>query len=182
VESHYGREGDCFLIEIRLRDIRQLYNSLDPAPFLEKDLDKDAEDYIVDSVRDFPLPAPLKLIFHLPGPEQSATPALLAEAVHHYFRYRTDTAARQLKYTLQQGRISLAIGVSFLCLCVVASELIHVLSDGVAARIFREGLLICGWVAMWKPLQIFLYDWWPVRYMKRIYAKLSAVPIEVRWE
>jgi len=23
----------------------------------------------------------------------------------------------------------------------------------------REGLTICGWVAMWRPLEIFLYSW-----------------------
>jgi hypothetical protein len=32
---------------------------------------------------------------------------------------------------------------------------------------------------MWRPLDIYLYRWWPVREMGRIYRKLSAIPIEV---
>ena len=35
----YRCEGDTYLIEIRLRELRQLFNTLDPAPFHEKDLE-----------------------------------------------------------------------------------------------------------------------------------------------
>ena len=34
-------------IELRLRRIEQLFDSFDPAPFHEKDLDRDAEEFIV---------------------------------------------------------------------------------------------------------------------------------------
>lgn len=39
--------------------------------------------------------------------------------------------------------------------------------------------MISGWVAMWRPIQIFLYDWWPVRNLQRLYDKLSRAPIDV---
>lgn len=48
-------------IELRLRHVNQLFNSLDPAPFYEQDLDTDAEEFIVGwarhvaTARDFPL-------------------------------------------------------------------------------------------------------------------------------
>jgi len=32
---------------------------------------------------------------------------------------------------------------------------------------------------MWRPMQIYLYDWWPVRRRRRIYEKLSHMPVEV---
>ena len=38
-------------------------------------------------------------------------------------------------------------------------------------------MLIAGWVAMWRPLEIFLYDWWPIRRRIRVLGKLSAMPI-----
>jgi hypothetical protein len=41
-------------------------------------------------------------------------------------------------------------------------------------------MLIAGWVAMWRPLQIFLYDWWPLRRRNRVFGKLSAMPVLVR--
>ena len=34
-------------------------------------------------------------------------------------------------------------------------------------------------VAMWRPMQIYLYDWWPLLRRSRIYAKLSHMPVEV---
>jgi hypothetical protein len=43
----------------------------------------------------------------------------------------------------------------------------------------RESLTIAGWVAMWRPMQTYLYDWWPVRRRSCIYTKLSHMPVEV---
>jgi len=37
-----------------------------------------------------------------------------------------------------------------------------------------------GWVAMWKPLEILLYDWWPVLRDIRLYRRISELPVEVR--
>jgi hypothetical protein len=42
-----------------------------------------------------------------------------------------------------------------------------------------ESLTIVGWVAMWRPLQIFLYDWWPLQRQIRLYQKLSSAHIQV---
>jgi len=47
------------------------------------------------------------------------------------------------------------------------------------AEVFRESLLIGGWVAMWRPLEIFLYDWWPIRAEVRLYDRLAAMPVRV---
>ena len=72
ITSHYRREGEFSLIEIRLGAVQQLFNSFDPSPFHEKDLDADAEDYIVGAVRELPLKTPLKLVFYLPRDELAA--------------------------------------------------------------------------------------------------------------
>jgi hypothetical protein len=46
--------------------------------------------------------------------------------------------------------------------------------------ILRESFLIGGWVAMWRPLEIFLYDWWPIRAEVRLYDRLSAMPVRIK--
>jgi hypothetical protein len=33
---------------------------------------------------------------------------------------------------------------------------------------------------MWRPLEIFLYDWPPIRHRARLFAKLAEVPVTVR--
>jgi len=43
----------------------------------------------------------------------------------------------------------------------------------------REGLTIIGWVAMWRPIEIFLYDWWPIDHRRRVYLSLGRAHIAV---
>jgi hypothetical protein len=45
--------------------------------------------------------------------------------------------------------------------------------------LLRESLVIAGWVAMWRPMEIYLYEWWPLRRRRRVYQKLSRIPLEV---
>lgn len=176
----YNREGDAYLIEVALTHPRQLFNSLDPSPFIEKDLDDNAEAYIVDSVREFSLSTPLKLVFYMPAAEQAAMGNSLAEAVHNYFAYKEDLAGKELRFTIRQGRTALFIGVAFLMFCLTLRQGVSVLETSVWSDILAEGLLISGWVAMWRPIDIFIYTWWPTLRMRRVYQKLRNMPIELR--
>lgn len=170
------------LIEIRLNELRQLFNSLDPAPFRTKDLDAKAEEYIVDSMQELRLDTPVTLVVHLPqaacnDPDTKSVP----EAIHNYFAYRANIAAMELHLVLRQGRIALLIGLGFLFLCIVVQHFINALGHSdLIWLILEEGFLISGWVAMWKPLQVFLYDWWPIRARRQIYEKLARISVEVR--
>jgi hypothetical protein len=168
-------------IEIRLGRPQQLFNSFDPSPFHERDLDEDAEAYIVDSVDEFPLQKRLRLIIHLPA-DQLPTGNMpdLPQAIHNYFGYRLHESRRRLRLFFREGRIALLIGLAFLFACIVLREFAFALGRGAVAEIAQEGLLIVGWVAMWRPLEIFLYDWRPIRRRCQVFAKLSEIPVIVR--
>ena len=81
---------------------------------------------------------------------------------------------------MRVGRTSLLIGLVFLAASMVSGQ---ILADALAewrfARILTESLLIGGWVAMWRPLEVFLYDWWPVRDEARLFDRLSAMPVRL---
>jgi hypothetical protein len=81
---------------------------------------------------------------------------------------------------MQDGRRSLLIGVAFLAACLTASRLLFGVGSGAFSSVGRESLTIGGWVAMWRPLGIYLYDWWPLLRRQRILKKLSQMPVEVR--
>lgn len=49
--SRYRRHGGSLPIEMKLYTLAQLFNSPDPSPFFEKDRNRDAETYIVDTAR-----------------------------------------------------------------------------------------------------------------------------------
>ncbi|MGB8275291.1 MAG: hypothetical protein WCF16_08510 [Alphaproteobacteria bacterium] len=180
-ELPYRKEDGVTLIEMRLTTVQQLFNSLDPTPFPEKDLDAEAETYVVSSVREWPLGTPLKLVFHLPARAIGAgETAGLPDAIHNYFAYRLTAARRDLKFQMEMGRIAFLIGLAFLVVCVGLRQIIATFGSGVIYDIVAESLLILGWVAMWRPIQMFLYDWWPLKRACAIYAKLMTIPVEVR--
>lgn len=175
--SAYRREGATWLIEIRLREARQLFHHLDPAPFREKDLDPAAEAYIEDAVREIGPREECKLVVHLPDEERASTDArTLPEAVSHYFEYRAGQAQVELRRLLGRGVVSLAIGLSFMFACLTLRRwLTTVGSTGV----FAEGLLLIGWVALWRPVEIFLYDWWPIRRQQKRFESIARMPVEI---
>lgn len=177
----YRSEGGIYLIELSLRRLPQLFNSLDPSPFHEKDLDPDAEAYLVGAARELGYKAPIKLVIHLPADELTwADKTRVGDAIHNYFGYRRRTVQRDLRLSFRRGRISLAIGLMSLIVCMALRELVLALPSEAFSRAIAEGLMILGWVAMWGPLQIFLYDWWPMAQTARVLQRLSQVPIELR--
>jgi hypothetical protein len=168
-------------IEIRLSRPQQLFNSLDPSPFHERDLDQDAEDYLVDSADEFPLKKPLTLVIHIPADQlpPGSMPGL-GQAIHNYFEYRMNETLRRLKFFFRDGRIALMVALVFLFGCILLRQVALAVSHGLASQIVDEGLYIVGWVAMWRPLEIFLYDWRPIWHRYQLFAKLSRIPVVVR--
>ena len=168
-------------IELNLREVGQLFNTMDPAPFPEKDLDGDAEEFIVSWVKEFPLGEPVALVVHLnefPAAQNPQT--VIEQGVHHYFAYRARLNRMEFGQLLKEGQKSLIIGVLFLAACLTVGHAIGGESSGTFRSIAQESLTIAGWVAMWRPMQIYLYDWWPLRRLGRLYDKLSRMTVEVR--
>jgi hypothetical protein len=86
---------------------------------------------------------------------------------------------REFRLLLRRGHSVLAIGLFFLTSCLFLSGLVVKLSPPALAEIFHEGLIIVGWVAMWKPLEIYLYDWWPVRKECRDLQRLARMRVRL---
>ena len=167
-------------IELRLRELSQLFNSMDPTPFHHKDLDPNAEEFIESWALEFPPESRFHITIHLERwPPEGDPTALVTEAVHNYFGYKGELARRELNQLLKHGRMSLVIGVSFLAVCLLIADVTARLATGTFLTIVRESLTIGGWVAMWRPLQIFLYDWWPLRRRGRVYHNLSRAQIRI---
>jgi hypothetical protein len=81
-----GTPGQPNKIEINLNRLPQLFNSFDPSPFHERDLDRDAEDYIIGSAEELSRQHPLSLVIHLPADQIPASGlADLSKAIHNYF-------------------------------------------------------------------------------------------------
>jgi hypothetical protein len=170
------------LIEIRVDRLAQLFHTLDPFPFREKDLDQDAEEYIVSWARELPDRRPVRIAVHIPdGDTSDAHFKELNEAFHRYFAGRAVAAQHDLNELFRVGRRSLAIGIPILVACFISARLAAgYLSEYPVQRLVEESLLILGWVANWRPLEIFLYDWWPLARRRDLYRRLAAAAVELR--
>lgn len=170
---------DAVAVELRLDRVSRLYNSLDPAPFNEKELETAADDYIVGSAEDAGS-RPIRLFIMLPDGELERPEARhIPVSIRHHFELRRDSERRLLRGTWRRGRMALLIGVAFLAACLVGRNLL-LASSSTAAHIVAEGLLIVGWVAMWGPLDIFLYGWWPIWSRYKLFDRLAHLEVDVR--
>ena len=166
-------------ISLNLRDLGQLFNSMDPSPFMEKDLDDDADEFIVSWAQELPPDAPIRLRVYLEHWPDEHAKETIESAIHNHFSHRASITDMEFKRLLKQGRTSLLIGLLFLSVCLfLVSSLTRYQSETWAA-VLQQSLTIAGWVAMWRPMQIYLYDWWPLRQRGRIYKELGNIPVEV---
>ena len=169
-------------IEVRVEKITQLFDTLDPFPFRERDLDQHAEEYIVGWAREFPRNKPFKIIIHAPEAELRGEHAnQLSEALSRYFSYRSEIVGRDLNELFRVGRQSLVIGLVVLVTCVLSARAVTTaLGDENLGGVMRESLILLGWVANWRPIEIFLYDWWPIARRRDLYRRLAAASVELR--
>jgi hypothetical protein len=78
-------------IEIYLENLDQLFNSMDPSPFHEKDLDEAAEEFIVSWAEEYPVHDPIVLVIHLRRYPTDTDPQQVVErAVHNHFAYKAN--------------------------------------------------------------------------------------------
>jgi hypothetical protein len=171
--------GHAHNIKLNVHDINQLFNSMDHSPFIEKDLDDQAEKLIVSWAQEFPPDEPVRLRVHLEQVPEKGAEELIRQAVHNHFAHRAELTDLEFRVLMKQGRTSLFIGLACLAACLGISKALLPTEAGTWASILREGLTIAGWVAMWRPMQIYLYDWWPLRQRGRIFAKLSEMTVEI---
>ena len=167
-------------LELHLKEQRQLFNTFDPAPFRERDLDPAAESYIVEWAREVPRESALELCVHLAHAPDAGSEMLLCDAVHCHFRERAKTERQRLRKLFRTGRICLVIGLAFLAVAIAVGEFAASFASKASyATIVKESFVIGGWVALWRPLEIFLYDWWPLRAEASMFDRLSTMPVTV---
>jgi hypothetical protein len=180
IESLYKKEDGRILIEIKLSSVIQLFNSFDPAPFHEKELDSAAEHYIVDMVKDFPPKTRFKIIIYLPPDIATTERAMkIPPAIHNHFQYKMLVSERKFRSHFRHGRSTLLIGMTFLAIALIARQLVSALENHFIAQLFADALLIIGWAAMWEPITVLLYELWPIIQLKKTYEKISTMEIDI---
>lgn len=167
-------------IDLKAASLDQCFDVLDSAPLSSRDLDPRVVRYILESIDSEPgrRTPDIHLRIHLPE-VRSGDSERLAAAVRDHWAREVASERLQLQRVLRLGRTSFVIGILFLMAIFSLSEAIQNLSQSHFIESIGESLLIFGWVAMWRPAELLLYDWWPVLERLRIYRKLAEARVEI---
>jgi len=181
-QTRYRFENGRSCIDLKIRHSRQLFDGRDPAPFNERDLDDDAVAYLLGAAQEISRKQPLAIVVTISEePEPRLAPDVIVEAMRGHFLYEGEQVERRLREHLRRGHITLAVGLTALVLFLTLAQFTASLTAGPLREILREGLVITGWVAMWRPLEILLYDWWPLIDERRQVRRILDAPVSIRY-
>lgn len=180
-KARYKSSDGKHWIEVRVREIQQIFDLRDPAPFRERDLNEDFVKYIVSSARDFSISVPLRLVIYVEAKESSTlTRTEITQAIYSYFSYEIELQQRDLRDFLKRSQFFLVIGMLVLMSCIVLSQTPMLKESSGLLSVLREGVIIFGWVSMWKPIESILFDWYPLYEKLRFYKKFLKTEIDVK--
>jgi len=169
-------------IEVRIKNSQQLFDARDPAPFRDRDLDDDFVEYILSSVRELPTTSQLKIVIYVEENETKELPKdSIREAIRSYFSYKIDLQRGDLKTFMKRAQMFLFIGLLVLGSCIGVAQSLTIPTPPGPLGILREGIVIFGWVSVWKPIELILFDWYPLFEKLRLYKKLLKTDIDIRF-
>ena len=180
--ARYRVEDGRSVIDIKVSHSRQLFDFRDPAPFRERDLDDDAVDYLLAAAEEIPRKQRLAIVVTISDePEPRLATDAITDAIRTHFRYEFDQVRRRIREHMRRGQMSLVVGLTVLVVFLTLAELIVALPSTTFRGILREGFVITGWVAMWRPLEVLLYDWRPMADERRQIVRLLDAPVSIRY-
>jgi hypothetical protein len=166
-------------ITVPLRDIAQLLDP-DPAPFRQGIVTPEAEDYILRAAKKLPGNEPIRIVVDLPGSTEPYAPADIADKISKNFRSAAEEETRDVRELFRYGRKAMLIGVLTLSACLFLAWFFYEkLPQRPITRLMQESFVILGWVSMWRPIEIFLYDWLPHVRRLRLFDRLSDAAVVV---
>jgi|SRR5688572_13503155 len=166
-------------ITLRMHSVSQLLLLAGVSFYGKRSLNPDAEEYIVEQAARLPRRVPICLMVEVPADETSKTEELGA-AVRRHFAFLRENSERKLKHTLQLGFRNLLIGFVFLGLMVLLVEAgSRIMPEGRLATIIRESLIILAWVALWRPADLLLYEWFPYKRDAKLFGRLENSKVQI---
>jgi hypothetical protein len=172
------RGASAATVSIHVRNVAQMFNSLDPSPFWDRDLDREAAGFIEDEFSEKLSAHTWHL--HVHAQDGTALAADLQAAVEHYYERLATSARHRLRDQMRVGQLALVGGVAIFLLSMTIRGILTGGLPGSAPRMLDEGLIIIAWLALWRPVESLLYGWVPQYRQRRLYERLAAIRVSIR--
>ena len=168
------RRSGTATVHVHVHEVAQLYNSLDPSPFWDRDLDRDAAEFIEGEFSDRLGAEHWHLLIHVSA--STVEVQALQKAVASYYHRLAASARRQLSDHLRRARLGLFAGLALFALFMVARNVARAMIHDLPA-VIDEGLIILAWLSVWRPAEMLAYEWLPLHRRRRLYERLSTVRV-----
>ena len=175
LRDHKARSGSA-TVSIHVRAVSQMFNSLDPSPFWDRDLDREAAQFIEAEFSD----KPSADVWHLRvyAQEGITLAADLQAALEVYYERLAGSERRALREHFWMAQLTLAGGALIFLLSMGIRRLAYS-AWGTLPWALDEGLIILAWLALWRPAEALLYEWAPLYRKRRLYERLAGVKVSV---
>ena len=165
-------------IKLQLLNIKELLRS-PVSLYRKRTLKADAEEFIVEEAEALPRKAAINMKVHLAFSEIKYKDDI-APAIHRHFCYRREQAQKKHKRMLHYGGRILFIALGLLAVIFTLTELATWLApDNRLVLFIREYFVILGWVVLWRPMELLLYDRYPVKRMINLFRRLEQSNVQV---
>ncbi|WEK49175.1 MAG: hypothetical protein P0Y66_15665 [Candidatus Kaistia colombiensis] len=171
-------------VDLYLSDIHNFFQTPEVDPFLGENIEASGIDQLIDTMNARPQSrGDIKnVVIHLPEalPEPNL-PVRVRTAITNYCDAQIRLAVQKKREIWLEGRKSLKIGLVFWAICLALSLLFEevIFTRHVFGRLFGEGFIIAGWVGLWRPAELLLYDWRPYAREKKRYEEIKAMNVAI---
>ena len=176
-------DGTVF-ITFRFKALGQLLDLDDPTPLPEKEMTEEAEEALFGHLDEYRVGRSASLVLEVPLKDLDNTESsLITDAVRHHFGFRLPDLTHELKLSWREGIYSLIISIgnaAFLIWFLLYTTKHEIPVDAINVTIFMGFLTILNWVTVWDTYEHFAYDYRNLFRQRRIYRKITAIPVEVK--
>ena len=175
--TRYREEQGHPCIDVRVPAIENLFDKRDPAPFRDRDLDPGLREYLYESAEDLLSSGAPHLVFWIEKPCDAKT---IEEPVRSHFTFELERLDRHRRREVRVGFLTLLLAFALIAAFISVSQLVAWQLSGSFGTALKEAISISGWVLLWRPVELLIYDGLPWRHERRVLRVLLAAPIDVR--
>lgn len=169
---------DLFITEKCIRD------SVGPNYDLDDAKVEDWIDTIISTISAHGSKKEYSILIHIPKSLSTLDISSIHAKLNEFYKIHTIELKNELMVMKTQSLDALSKGVPIMIAALSLDFIIEDrLRDSDNIRYFefivKESMYIFGWVSMWKPIELLLYDRWPLNRKLKSYDKMILTPIQI---
>jgi hypothetical protein len=166
---------------IRVSSVDELFREFDARPVADRNLSSDARWSMLDEWELVRKSEPSSLTIYAPASERAETDEDAVRTCIHRSLRAAAGPLRDIEPLSRQEKVAARIGIVVLFLSIVISTAIDRVSEDVIVEGFAQGILVVGWVALWRPAERFVVEVVPHVFNRRRIAEFANIDLRFVW-